>query len=187
MDVVFERTGERRYAVRVERDGQPTLHMDPAPGYDPRLPHDLIHFVVEQELGLRLGVFGQLAAGGDAASFRLPPSPSSSSRERSRTQRRTRKRGARLGRVGRADGELSERAASICHAEWLARSPRVADRAEARDVQPYVRKVRESLSQQEREMLTEPVVRRVCERLDRVGERWSRLGVGESMVMRWED
>jgi hypothetical protein len=38
--------------------------MDPAPGYDPRLPHDMAHFVVENELGITGGVFGQLAQGG---------------------------------------------------------------------------------------------------------------------------
>jgi hypothetical protein len=64
------RTGERRYAVAVERAGAPRLIMDPAPGYDERLPHDLVHLAVELEHGIAFGVFGQLAAGGDAGTFR---------------------------------------------------------------------------------------------------------------------
>ena len=43
--------------------------MDSAPGFDPRTPHDLQHFIVEQELGIKLGIFGQLAAGGTAGTF----------------------------------------------------------------------------------------------------------------------
>ena len=66
MDVEFRRTGERRYAVTIIVPGRPMLEMNPAPGYDTRMPHDLIHFVVERELGIRHGIFGQLAAGGTA-------------------------------------------------------------------------------------------------------------------------
>src|SRR3546814_20352339 len=67
----FIRSGERRYSVRVERADAPTLVMDPAPGFDRDLPHDLVHFVVEGVLGLKAGVFGQIAAGGDAGGFRV--------------------------------------------------------------------------------------------------------------------
>src|SRR3546814_7700090 len=71
MKVHFIRSGERRYSVRVERADAPTLVMDPAPGFDRDLPHDLVHFVVEGVLGLKAGVFGQIAAGGDAGGFRV--------------------------------------------------------------------------------------------------------------------
>ena len=64
MKVHFIRSGERRYSMRIEREGLPVLVMDPAPGFDPDLPHDMVHFVVEAALGLRTGVFGQIAAGG---------------------------------------------------------------------------------------------------------------------------
>lgn len=43
--------------------------MDPAPGFDPCIPHDLIHFAIEREFAIERGVFGQLAAGGDVKSF----------------------------------------------------------------------------------------------------------------------
>ena len=63
MKVTFTRTGTGRYGVQATPVGFPTVEMNPAPGYDAYLPHDLIHFAVEAELGLPLGVFGQLAAG----------------------------------------------------------------------------------------------------------------------------
>lgn len=185
MEVTFERTGARRYGVRVTRAGFPTVEMDPAPGYDPRLPHDLIHFVVEEELGLSRGVFGQLAAGGHAGTFRLGPA-SSGSREGSRTRRHARRRGDRLAREGRDDAELSERAASICHYEWLARSSEPDRRRQARAMAPYVRRLRQDRSSGgELASLTEHAIGRVCRRLDELGARWSRLEVGESIVLSW--
>ena len=69
MRVTFTRTGERRYKVSVEGKGLVPSELDPAPGYDPLLPHDMAHFVVENSLGL-MGVFGQLAEGGNAHTFR---------------------------------------------------------------------------------------------------------------------
>jgi hypothetical protein len=67
MKVTFTRTAERRYRVSVE--GPVPSWMEPAPGYDARLPHDMAHFVVENELGISGGVFGQLATGGHARTF----------------------------------------------------------------------------------------------------------------------
>ena len=32
--------------------GEPPRAMDPAPAYDENIPHDLVHYVVEAELGL---------------------------------------------------------------------------------------------------------------------------------------
>src|SRR3546814_13035381 len=71
MKVHFIRSGERRYGMRIEREGAPVLVMDPAPGFDPDLPHDMVHFAVEAALGLKTGVFGQIAAGGNAGSLHL--------------------------------------------------------------------------------------------------------------------
>ena len=55
MQVRFERTGDRRYAVAVLRTQHGDLRMDPAPGYSDLIPHDLVHLVVEEEFGLRQG------------------------------------------------------------------------------------------------------------------------------------
>ena len=69
MQVRFERTARRRYAVTVLRTRHGNLRLDPAPGYSDLIPHDLVHLVVEDEFGLRQGIFGQLAAGGNAGTF----------------------------------------------------------------------------------------------------------------------
>src|SRR3954452_3005101 len=64
LDVNFKRTGERRYAVITEVPGHGVRRMDPAPGYDDQIPHDLVHYVVEAELKLVGGLFGRTASGG---------------------------------------------------------------------------------------------------------------------------
>src|SRR5918992_4255184 len=55
MDVTFTKTPGRRYLVTVERQVGPALAPRYGPGYDPHLPHDLVHFVVEAEAGLTGG------------------------------------------------------------------------------------------------------------------------------------
>ena len=50
MRVEFKKTGERRYGVFIKRIDLPDLEMNPAPGFDRLMPHDLMHFPVEQEL-----------------------------------------------------------------------------------------------------------------------------------------
>jgi hypothetical protein len=63
MNVRFRRTGVRRYAVVVTAADEPPRTMDPAPAYDDDIPHDLVHYVVEAELGLANGVYGRAARG----------------------------------------------------------------------------------------------------------------------------
>jgi hypothetical protein len=83
--------------------------MEPAPGYDARLPHDLAHFVVENELGITSGVFAQLAAGGHAGTFQPTSQP--------RT-RKDKKRGNRIAAASRDDAGLSERIVWLACETW---------------------------------------------------------------------
>ncbi len=64
MKVTFTRTGERRYRVSVEGPGVVASYMVPAAGYDERLPHDLAHFVVENDLAIMGCIYGPLSNGG---------------------------------------------------------------------------------------------------------------------------
>src|SRR5262245_36795102 len=109
MNVTFTRTGERRYRVSVEGFDIEPLHMDPAPGYDARLPHDAAHFIVENELEITGGVFGQLAAGGTARTF-----PS----QHLKKPKRTAKRGDVLARANREDSQFSEHAVYAAQSRW---------------------------------------------------------------------
>ncbi|HYE74205.1 MAG TPA: hypothetical protein VEF04_12785, partial [Blastocatellia bacterium] len=101
MEVQFRRTGERRYAVTIFRPGNSALEMNPAPGYDSFMPHDLLHFIVESELGLRRGIYGQIAEGGHAGTFHSVGSNHENRREAARQRKRLARRGEKLLREGR--------------------------------------------------------------------------------------
>jgi hypothetical protein len=185
MRVSFRRTGERRYAVEVGRADDDVRIMDPAPGFDPLMPHDLLHLVVEDVLGLQGGIFGQLAAGGHAGTFRPADDAELGHRERARERRRDAKRGGRIQREGRSDAARSERATYLCLYEWLARAPDAAHRARARAMAAEAGNIHARLSDEERLALDVAALTRACARLDRLSARWQRLQVGESLDVTW--
>jgi len=182
VNVEFRRTAERRYAVIVHRDGD-TLAMNPAPGYDPLMPHDLAHLIVEIELGLTRGIFGQLAAGGDAATFHA--ARSNDRRADARERRRRGKRGDALMQQGRDDGALSERASYICTQAWLARSKDPQLRARARAMAAEAAHVRGVQAPDETRALTPAVIDRACARFEALSAQWRALAIGASMTVEW--
>jgi len=170
MLVIFKRTGWRRYGVEIQRPQFGTVQMNPAPGYDPLMPHDLMHLVVESQLGLTHGIFGQVAAGGHAGTFRNYIGPSKNNRDAARLQRRIDRRGDKLlRRVGSKECLLSERATYICWHEWLARSKST----QSKQVQLHG--------------FSEEKMDQICAHLDELSSHWSRLKIGESMTVRWPD
>ena len=169
MDVEFRRIGDRRYAVIVILSGRPTLEMNPAPGYDVRLPHDLLHFVVERELGIRHGIFGQLAAGGTAGTFRPIPTSAAPGRKGARQRRALARRGEKLLQQGRADSLESEHAADTCLRAWTAHT--AGREYTARQDSPY----------------SALELARVCAALDEVGCAWLKLPVGQALTLHWPD
>lgn len=107
--MTFTRTGERRYRVSVEGAGVVSSFMEPAAGYDARLPHDMAHFVVENELGITGGVFGQLASGGNAGTFQPTEK---------QPNRKAAKRGKKVAATNRQDALLSEKLVYIAWQVW---------------------------------------------------------------------
>jgi hypothetical protein len=128
----------------------------------------MMHMVVEAQLGLRHGIFGQLAAGGDAGTFHLPMKNGDRARQIARTRRRVAARGKKLLREGRDECVQSERAAFICWQEWRIRSSS-RDRG----------KLCKGLDQTRLD--------EICRHLDELSSHWFRLTVGESMAVSWPD
>jgi hypothetical protein len=155
--------------------------MNPAPGYDALIPHDMMHLVVEAQLGLKHGIFGQLAAG--AGTFQLAVKDGESSREVARTRRRVAARGKKSMKAGRDECLQSERATYICRHEWLARS---ASR-KARAMSDQAASVRGAADAHELQALDHRKMDDICDHLDQLSARWSRLEVGESMAVGWPD
>lgn len=175
MEVTFTRTGERRYGVLVAAPGQAPQCINSAPGYDPDIPHDLVHYLVEAELKLMRGVFGRVAAGG--AGLFAPVDDVRDHRERRRQRRRQHKREERLRREdhsGQGDMALSEYFAAICDMAWKLRHGRV------REVPAWA--VPEGLSSDEHARME-----RVLARLDWAAPLWGGLPIGGSLTFTWPD
>lgn len=187
MILVFRRTGQRRYAVEAQRAGFPVLEMNPAPGYDPLMPHDLMHLVVEAQLGLQHGIFGQLASGGDAGSFHLHVGSDEGSRKIARARRRVSTRGKKLLKKGMDEALISERATYICWHEWLARSSSREQRAQSAAMAQQSAEVKNTTGAAELRALNARKLDEICAHLDELSARWSRLEVGQSMAVSWPD
>jgi hypothetical protein len=164
MRVTFEKTGLRRYGVLVQRAQAPELVMNPAPGYDDYLPHDLLHFVAEAEWKLNGAVFGQLAAGGDAGTFHPV--------DQALVARAMRDRKRRKRRAGKPKGRRSEVLAHILEHAWNARRGR----------EPLPTDWEEQLVSAR---VSSERVELVVDRLDELAERWHSLRVGEQLTLEW--
>lgn len=182
----FLRTGEKRYSIEIERDGFPTLEMNPAPGYDPQVPHDMMHLVVEAVLGLDRAVFGQIAAGGDAGTFHVKQGSGASKRDASRERKRQKIRGEKI-RAGETDHfARSERATHVVWQEWLSRSNVKSDKNKAISMKEQADQLRQMMSGSERRSIDDSI-ERMCRHLDEISAEWSGLSVGGRMTIRWPD
>ncbi len=71
--MTFTRQTGFRYGVDVIRESGPPARLRVVKLDAEWLPCEIAHFLVEREFGLKLGIFGQLAAGGDAGRFWAAP------------------------------------------------------------------------------------------------------------------
>lgn len=185
MQVIFQKTGERRYGVIIKRENLPDLEMNPAPGFDPLIPHDLLHFLIEQELGLKKGIFGQIAAGGTAGTFHSKSSEKSNDRADSRLRRKTAKRGKKLLKTGLDDCAQSERATYICLYDWLAHSANAKLQERAREMKVSADSVFGQMNEAERKLLNKEKLAEIRAKMDELSEQWSALQVNQSMILEW--
>jgi hypothetical protein len=166
--VTFRKTHRRGYAVDISREQAEDLTMNPAPGYDDLLPHDLVHLLVELHWGLRDGIYGDVAAGGNAGTFRLSEDrpDRETVREWSRKARRSRVR------KSGADMNRSEHLASVLLSRWNA----------ARHGTPlpewYDRNVAASGA-------TEPEIVAALGKAEELSARWQRVQIGHGVSVDW--
>ena len=107
--MTFTRLTGARYGVDVIRESGPPARLRVAPRHAEYLPQDLAHFLVEREFGLRLGRYGQLAAGGNAGCFWAAPADRDA-----RSAHLTH----RLQVTGRGDVGRSVTLVAVCTAAW---------------------------------------------------------------------
>jgi hypothetical protein len=185
MSVAFVRTGERRYSVRAAVEGGQTVQMDQAPGFDPLMPHDLQHFIVEKCLRIDGGIFGRLAAGGTAKTFHAVADHQHTAREASRIRRKQAARDKRLMPTKDEDYMRSERATYVCWHDWLAHSPDPELRARAVQMKQAASSMLGRMMPDERAHFTAQKLAEIRLEFQRLSERWVSLAVGESFTERW--
>ena len=172
MDVEFTRRSDARVVVKVERDDGAILETSSPGGHD-RLPHDLIHYVVERELGIDDGFWARLAAGVTYKNFRVvaPPvakrSPSSPRRARR----------SPLKRKGVLEAEVL---VGIFHDIWDGTAER-----EWGSVRAFLDTIWSPRTRSRADELDDATIRRVCRALDETEAAWRRVGAGESLRVSW--
>lgn len=145
--------------------------MDWQRDYD-HIPHDLVHYVVEAELGLTNGVYGRAAQGG--GTFISTAARDESARERARQQRKQRRREQSLRSADeRGENQMlaSERLAALSDVMFRRRRGQRPD---------LTRKAPESPTREESAR-----VDRVVARLEILAQAWSVLPVGGSLAFVW--
>lgn len=171
MQVIFRRTGERRYAVVVAVHGQFEQTMSPAPGFDSHIPHDLVHYVVEAQLGLEAGVFGRASRGGGTF---YPAGAATNPREQARMRRKQARRelSLRRERANEQQLETSERLAALCDLAWR--------RRHGQQPNPSLWQPGSPIS-----AVDAARVECVVSRLDRLAPLWNQLPVGGELTFTW--
>ncbi len=184
MRVEFQKTGEKRYAVSIWQDGKAVLKMDPAPGFDLLMPHDMLHFLVEQKLGLRRGIFGQIALGGTASSFSQTTSNNSNKRASARLRRKSAKRDKNLQKHS-DDYDQSERATMICLYDWLSNSKNVTLKNRGKEMKINAESTFARMPSKEKDALNERKLAEIRSEMDELSQKWSSLKINESISLEW--
>ena len=184
MKVEFSKTGAKRYAVKILHDDAPVYEMNPAPGFDNLMPHDLCHFIVEQVLHIENAIFGQAAKG--SGTFRNLPSETSNDKNDSRQRRKAKQKAKKSVKQNSEDYAKSERATYICWQNWLSESVDPESKCRAAEMQQNVDSIYNQMPAAERAIYTKENLAKVRLKMDELSRRWKSVEVGESMIVDWK-
>ncbi|MBN9390417.1 MAG: hypothetical protein J0I20_20480 [Chloroflexi bacterium] len=169
MEITFTRSGERTYSSVAVRDDKVRVWV---PGYDHPdwLPHDLIHFVIENSLGLQYGFWGRVAAGAVFSGMKiLEGRQLPHAAERSYTAVREQPRTGTQSEV--LVGLMAGVAQMGIENDW----PRVQKMLRQAWVDDH----------SEYSQISQGEVKRVCAELRIMEQRWQNLPVGEDLTVTW--
>jgi hypothetical protein len=147
--------------------------MNPAPGFDEHIPHDLVHYVVEAALGLEGGVFGRAARGGGTF-YAAETATSSRAQARRRRRQARREQSLRRERANEEQLETSERIAYLSDIAWRRRHGQRPDLAFAPPASPI-------------SALDAARIQRVVSLLDELAPQWNQLAAGGELTFSWPD
>jgi hypothetical protein len=170
MEIAFTRTNEARVTVTVERDDGAVLQTR-SPRAAHRLPHDLIHYVVEQELELADGFWGRVANGMTFCNLRVVRQPA----QRRRPHREIRRRSSR-----ERNGLEAEVLVGIFDDIWEGTAKR-----EWGSIRRFLDSVWSPRARTRAEELDEHTINRVCAALSETEEAWRRVPPGGELRVSW--
>lgn len=185
MQIEFHKISQRSYAVKILRENLPVLEMNPAPGFDDLMPHDLCHLIVEQVLGIKNAIFGQILQNGNAGTFRNAPNKSSNSKNDSRQRRKAAQKGKKMVKENLEDYQKSERATYICWQNWLENSSDEKLRKQAEDMKLNSDSIFKQMSAEEKLVYSKENFAKVRERMTELSNEWQNLKVGEFITVDW--
>jgi hypothetical protein len=170
MEVRFIRPIGMRLMMLVERDDGATVRVTGVARGD-ELPHDLAHFVVESELALRDGFWGDIAAGRVFKGMEIVAGPPGVKHRRPFPRRPRRAPSPVIDAevlveifVGIWNGQAEREYGSVRAFLDATYSPRSGSRADEID---------------------EPTLARVCQRLTEASRAWSHLQPGAELRLHW--
>ncbi|MES1186828.1 MAG: hypothetical protein ABUL60_23650 [Myxococcales bacterium] len=155
----------------MEVPGQAAQTMNPAPGFDEYIPHDLVHYVVEATLGLETGVFGRAARGGGTF-YAAETARNSREQARRRRKQARREQGLSRERANAEQLETSERIAYLSDIAWRRRHGQRPALTHAPPSAPV-------------SALDAARIERVVSVLDELAPRWHQLTTGDELTFTW--
>jgi hypothetical protein len=169
MDIKIEKIDARRSQSVVTRNDKVTVRVA---GYGPSepLPHDLAHYVVEKELGLRRGFWGSVA---DGAIF--PGMTVLAGRQRPHARERS-------------EGLCKANSRTLTDVEVIVGVLVELMRNNVPATSPYAAKtVARCVAGKGSELraITTANLQRIGESLTAMARRWSEVKVGDGLVLRW--
>lgn len=185
MQIEFHKVAQRRYAVKILRENEDPLEMNPAPGFDDLMPHDLCHLIVEQVCKIENAIFGQIAQNGTAGTFRNSPNESSNSKNDSRQRRKAAQKGKKMVKGHLEDYQKSERATYICWQNWLENSSDEKLRKQAEEMKEGAKSIFNQMSAEEKSTYTNENLAKVREQMTELSNQWQNLKIGEFMTVDW--
>ena len=170
MTVVFTKVNSHKYSSIATRDDGASVAI-PGFGSSKPLPHDVVHFISEDELGVDYGFWGCVAAGAIYKGMVVL-----AGKVRHDSKRRS-------AEIIKANGQ------KISEAEILAGIILIIFNQGIQDHWPKIQFVQKSAwraASPSRPLMTHEEVKRICVLLKRLSERWHALSNGQTLELIWK-
>src|ERR671936_1239225 len=168
MEIAFSRVDDVHIETTIERyDG--AVLATRSPGARDRLPHDLVHYVVESELGLDDGLWGRVADGVVYKNFRVLQQPKTKHRPRTRKRKSKRK--------GVLEAEVL---VWILHDIWDGTAEH-----EWGSIRAFLDSIWSPRTRSRADELDPKTIERICDALDRMEAKWKRVPRGGKLSVSW--